>query len=226
MKEGIYENFVNKLYYPEDINYVATKKRPEHTEIEDVIEIDIDQAYWQTAYLLGVVPENLYKEGSKEVGKISKIGRLICLGSLAKKEVVYHFKGKRLLKQETIRSVLTENIWYSICKRVADLMVEAKKIAGNDFMLYWVDGIYIKNDPEKVKLIVEMFKKNNYDIKTKDNLTVRYTEDKILVSAPDEKKPRPFFMQKKDKKRSYFTDEQLKETALEFSKVTAIDDLK
>ena len=224
MKNEVYENFIEKLYYPNQIDYVSIKRRKCDTIIEDVIEIDIDEAYWRTAFLLNVIPEKLYIEGSKESKKISKIGRLICLGSLAKKEDRYTFKGSRLIKRETVRSVLTENIWYSICKRVSDLMLEAKKIAGNDFVLYWVDGIYIKNSPEIKEKIVAMFKVFDYDIKIKENLSIKYTDDQILITDKIKNTTRPFFIPKINKRKSYFTDENLKSIAIEFSKYGVMDD--
>jgi len=222
MKNFIYENFIENLYYPKDIDYVDVDKKAPDIIIEDVIEIDIDEAYHRTAFLLKVIPEDLYKEGSKETGKISKLGRLIALGSLARKEDKYRFEGGRLRK-ETIRSQLTENVWYSICKRVADLMQEAKEIAGNDFILYWVDGIYVVNKPEVVDKIIKLFAQFDYEIKTRDNLSVKYTNDQILITDNNTNKTRPFFIPKITTRKSHFTDEKLKEVTLEYSKYGAIE---
>lgn len=224
MKEAIYENFIEKLYYPKDIQYVAVNYREVGTEIHNLIEIDIDEAYFKTAKILNVIDDKIYQEGRKESGKISKLGRLIALGTLARKEDRYHFKGRQLRK-ETVRSTLTENIWYSICKRVSDVMYEAKKIAGDEFILYWVDGIYVVNDPEKVKLIIELFKSFGYDVKIKSNLSVKYTSDQILVTDNNEKVTRPFFIPKQNQNKQYYTDERLKEIALEFSEYGILDDL-
>lgn len=224
-KNQIAEKFINNYYYPKDIPYVSVKSYPDGSKFDEIIEIDIDEAYWRTAYLLGVISESLYIEGSKENGKISKLARLVCLGSLAKKIHIYKFKGRRLLKNEAKRSKLTENIWYSICKRVGDLMNEAKQIAGDDFFLYWVDGIYVKNDPELVNKIKSLFTKFNYDVKTKENLEIEYSNGRAIVKDTISGKKRPFFLSKKTTKPSYFTDEELKETALKFSRYGALDDL-
>jgi hypothetical protein len=163
-KHRVHEKFIDNFYYPSDINYVSTKNYEPGTKISNVIEIDIDEAYWKTAFNLGVIDDELYNEGSKANQNLSKIARLIALGSLAKQEDVYYFKGMRLMKEETKRSELTENIWYSICKKVSDVMSEAEKIANDNFLMFWVDGIYIKNEPDTVDKIKSLFTDNGYNV--------------------------------------------------------------
>jgi hypothetical protein len=220
----IYENFIDNFYYPQDIDYVSVLKRAPDTEFE-VVEIDIDEAYWKTAHQLGVISDDLYQEGSKENGKISKLGRLISLGALAKKEIVYEFKGSRLYHKEIKRSKLTENVWYSICKRLADVMNEAKEIAGSDFVMYWVDGIYVKKNLAVIDSITKAFKKYGYDVKFKEKLTVKYTDERVFITDLATNQQRPFFIPKKDYRRSYFTDNELKEVALKYSKYVPFTNL-
>ena len=219
----VHDQFIDKFYSPSDIDYVAIKKRNPDISFDDVIEIDIDEAYWKTALLLNVISQDLYIEGSKDNKKISKMGRLICLGSLAKKEERYHFNGKQLRKREVVRSVLTENIWYTICKRISDVMTEAEKIAGEDFIMYWVDGIYLRNDPEKVRDIIKMFNESGYDIKQQTNLAVNYSENQIHIENTITKTSRPFFIPNDGKRKSPFTDQKLRKLALEYSKFGAAD---
>ena len=229
IKNMVYDNFMETLYYPIDIMYVEVKKYPPETEFKRIVEIDIDEAYWKTAQNLKVISPELYEEGSKEFGKISKLGRLVSLGSLAKKEMIYSYQGSRLIRSEVKRSTLTENIWYSICKRVSDVMFEARNIAGENFVLYWVDGIYIEYNEKKIQEITKMFKSYGYDVKVKDNYKAFYTENKVVVedlNNPDtEKNQRQFFIAKQARKNTYFTDDQLKKTALKYSKYGAMDDL-
>jgi len=225
IKEGIPEKFSTKFYYPNDIQYVDVKPYPEGTIIENIVEIDINEAYWRTAFLLNVINLKLYIEGSKKKGKISKIGRLVPLGALAKKKDIYEFVGHRLRKHTPERSKLTENIWYSICKRVADLMNEAKQLANEDFYLYWVDGIYVKNSPELIKKIKNLFTEYNYEVKTKENLQIEYYDGRAVVEDMNNGNKRPFFISKNQKKPSYFTDKELKATAKKYSKYGVMDDL-
>jgi len=229
IRERIYEQFIDHLYFPIDIRYVDVCKHIPESKFENVIEIDINQAYWETAFKLGVISESLYKEGGKSSKKISKIGRLISLGSLARKEVKYTYQGRKLIKDKTTRSDLTENIWYSICKRVSDLMSEAKDIAGEDFILYWVDGIYLKYNSGKVAQKVKMFKEYDYEVEFKEKLIVTYSEDQVVVFDPSNPNPktnsRRFFLSKKKRENHYYTDTELRETALKYSKYGAVDDI-
>jgi len=228
MKNEVYANFIDNLYYPSDIKYVDVSRKKPNSEFLDCVEIDIDEAYWKTAYSLGVISKSLYREGSKENGKISKLCRLISLGSLAKKEYSYFFNGKQLRKT-TERSVLTENIWYSICKRISDVMHEAKLIAGENFLLYWVDGIYVKNDPIVIEKIMDCFSSYGYEVKTIRGLHVLYDSEKVIVESTSENSnelsKRPFFISKKHPPVSYFTDEQLRDTALKYSQYGVMDDI-
>lgn len=221
--------FLEKNYFPNDIQYVKIKKHPKDYYFKDCIEIDIDQAYWITAYQLGVISKEIYEQGSKEKGNISKLARLVSLGSLAKKTSIYYFDGKRLRK-ETERSDETENIWYSICKRLSDAMVEASKIAKEDFYLYWVDGIYVKNNPDTVNNVISVFEKYGYNVKTKNSLEIRYDEERVYVedinASPDKKKKiRPFFIKKNNQDINYYTDKELQNIALTYSKYGVVDDI-
>jgi len=222
--------FLDKNYFPNDIQYVLIDKKPKNSIYDNCIEIDIDQAYWITALKLGIITEEIFYEGSKEKGNISKLARLVSLGSLAKKTSVYYFDGKRLRK-ETERSEQTENIWYSICKRLSDAMLEASKVANDDFFLFWVDGIYVKNNTDTVKNVIDVFKKYGYNIKTRENLKITYDDERVYVEdeiAPDnsKKKVRPFFMKKDNQEINYYTDKELRNIALQYSKYGVVDDIE
>jgi hypothetical protein len=222
MKNEIYTKFVDRYYRPNDIRYISVKKCDPGTIIENVVEIDIDQAYWQTAFSLGVINQEIYDSGSKGNVDISKTTRLIALGSLAKKVDEYHYIGNRVVKHKQIRSELTENIWYSICKTVSDAMWQARKIAKNDFYLFWVDGIYIRNNPRTIEKITNLFETYGYKVKIKESLKIEYTEMTAIVTNPSTGKSRPFFLPKKEVKRRHFTDQELKEACFQYMKHDAV----
>ena len=127
--------------------------------------MDINQAYWETAYLLGIVSEKIYRTGSK--GNISKQARLTALGSLAKKTYIHEFKGKTLIKTNVNKEPLLENLWFTICKRVSDVMHEVIEVIGKDFIFYWVDGIYMENSTENVSKAMTTFLNKGYTSKFK-----------------------------------------------------------
>lgn len=186
-----------EFYYPEDISYMITSKKKSGTIMDDVVEIDIKSAYWRTAYYLGVLSEDLYKEGTGEIVRdknnpISKQIRLMALGSLAKKRIRKHYKGNLITKIEIIRSVMTENIWYSICKRVSDVMGEIMKEVGDDFIFYWVDGIYVKNNPKNIEKITKILTEWDYEYTIEPSFSIRYEEAFFFVKNKDTGTERKF----------------------------------
>jgi hypothetical protein len=185
-KNYISLKFTNQ-YYTYNIDYVSLRQFPDGIEYNDVWEIDIDEAYWRTALNEGVISQSLYDEGSKfkqdpnltpEEVQYKKRVRLIALGSLAKQTKVYKFTGKKIELIENERSSDTENVWYNICHKVGEVMKEAEKLAGDDFLFFWVDGIYVKGK-ENVERISQYFIENNYQSKIK-KIEKFYVKDRII----------------------------------------------
>lgn len=166
-KEEIYAlpHFQDNQIFADDVHYVKVARVPRFEKFENVCEVDIDQAYWETAYQLGVVSEEIYAKGSK--GNISKKARLTALGSLARKAYNYKFIGDDLIETTVDKEPLLENLWFTICKRVSDVMHKVIEELGDDFIFYWVDGIYFKNKPENVAKAMQVFIENGYNSKFK-----------------------------------------------------------
>lgn len=157
--------FQENQVFSEDVHYVKVARVPFGKAFQNVCEVDIDQAYWETAFQLGMISEKIYASGSK--GNISKKARLTALGSLARKTYKYKFKGKQILETSVESEPLLENLWFTICKRVSDVMHEVIKELGKDFIFYWVDGIYFNNTPENVSKAMNVFLKWGYNSKFK-----------------------------------------------------------
>lgn len=163
MDNDIADKFIDTDYLAKKIFYIDTKDYVEGEIINDVVEIDINRAYWETAYLMGVISKSIYVRGLE----IDKRVRLACLGTLAKRTEEWVFDGNKFFKRKEKRSYETENIWFAICRRVSDVMQECVKIAGDDFVFYWVDGIYVKNNAESIGRIMQCLNKWGYESKTK-----------------------------------------------------------
>jgi hypothetical protein len=160
-KSNVAIDFVDTYYKGEDIQYIRVNDYKIGQRIDDLIYIDINGAYWQTAHHLGIISDALYVKGLE----VNKIVRLAALGSLAKTKDIWSFDGDRLKKLDTIRSCETENLWFAICKRVSDVMVEVANKIGNDFIFYWVDGIYIKDNPLAFNTVNSIFLNHGYTSK-------------------------------------------------------------
>jgi hypothetical protein len=199
------------------IKYVAFSPAiKQNSIIGKTVEIDISAAYWQTAYLLGLITERLYaraqpiswEEALKEqvitkaqykkclgltpsmanelgiiddaakskVGGISKTTRLASIGSLAKREIIRRFTGKRWYVLFDQRDPLAY-LWDIICYKVSQVMQEAAKACGKDFRMYWVDAMFVA--PSAVPKVEAIFKKHGYAFKSYICETM-YTDNDLL----------------------------------------------
>lgn len=171
LKNKIYVNFLDQ-YFPSDISYMDVNPNLQNQKFPNAIEIDVNEAYWKTAYILGIIDEAIYEEGKK--GKLGKYTRLVALGALAKRVTKFVYVDGKFSHKEEVRSELTENVWYSICKRLSDVMQGAKKILGDDYLFYWVDGIYFINTKANRKKITKYFLKNGYTSKEVETFMVGF----------------------------------------------------
>lgn len=150
-------------------------RRQGHTT--DCTEVDIDSAYWETAYKLKVISGRIYRYGKTVPKKI----RLIALGTLAKRTTIYKFDGKKLIKDRVELDKETEYFWNLICKQVSDIMTTVSaSLPEKDYYFYWVDAIFVSRKVEfKVKSI---FAKLGYGYKTKQVKRITFGRKKITVS--------------------------------------------
>ena len=147
---------------------------------------------------MGIISKEIYNEGLKK----DKITRLASLGSLAKRKEVYTYDGSIYRHVETIRSYETENLWFAICKRVSDIMQSLMNNLGDDFVFYWVDGIYFKRSEENIKKVTDFLSECSYECKFEDVSKVEFLHRTFLVHSetgkssklfswnPDAKKPK------------------------------------
>lgn len=163
-----------KQYFAEDVHYIKVAKVPIGKTFQNVYEVDIDEAYWKTAHLLQVIDDKIYQRGQK--GNISKQARLTALGTLAKKVYLYQFKGNKLEKVNTETDPLLQNLWFTICKRVSDVMNECIRDIGKDFIFYWVDGIYMQGGIKSVSKAEEIFTNYGYNVKFKKIKQIHFHE--------------------------------------------------
>lgn len=217
-------NFIGKVkryIIDNDIPYLVLDDVNSHTEIdyiqvnyehyglnrvEDLVCIDINSAYWQTALLLGFIDQKLYDEGMRK----GKITRLASLGSLAKTREIWSFDGKNFKVKEKIRSIKTESVWFAICKHIGDLMNDVAKQLGSEFFFYWVDGIYIKNTEENIKFVNDFFESKGYKSKQDFVDYIEYSETNFKVKMRGNKPIKTFSYSMTKSKKNNNTMKSLK----------------
>ncbi len=175
--------YIDKDYQANPIEYIKVNENIKVGDrFDNVICVDINSAYWVSAFQLGIIDEEIYQKGKK----INKIVRLAALGSLAKKTETFEFDGERMIKKTVERSYETENLWFAICDKVGSLMSKLSKRIGNDFITYCVDGIYFVNTPENYKIITETFKNEGYACKIEQVSSIVFNQSDFVITGATE----------------------------------------
>jgi len=203
-----------KQYFASDVHYMRIAKVPIGELFENVFEVDLDEAYWKTAHLLGIINDDIYVKGQK--GSISKQVRLTALGSLAKKVYYYQFKGDSLRNIKSESDPLLENLWFTICKRVADVMNDCIKALGKEFIFYWVDGIYIKGKQKNLNTTMRIFRDYGYNVKQKKISQIYFHEKGFTCNDYGTVKREfnyPHYTKDQDKNFTYGESVKLKDLA-------------
>lgn len=150
--------------------------------VNDCVNIDLTAAYWTTAYRLGIITPQLYREGNRHRKQI----RLSAIGSLAKKKRVYEFDGRKQTSK-TIQRSDTEHLWEVICNEVGSLLIKTAMACKDDFLFFWVDGIYIRG--KSAKKVESIFSTGGYGSKANPIKKIEVTDRNILVHSGDKIKP-------------------------------------
>ncbi len=159
------------------------------TDTGKIYEIDITKAYWNMALRLGIINAEIYEKGLT----ISKVARLATLGSLAKKTYSYRFDGKREVRLPVQKSDDTKHLWFNICHELGKVMDQARHIAGDSFIFYWVDGIYV-TDKDVAHEIEEFFKDNDFPatMRIMKRVVVDRKSNRLYIYEKDKPEPRYF----------------------------------
>lgn len=179
LKNHIADLILETDYKALKIDYIRVNNYKEGDMVENLIEIDVNAAYWQTAYNMGFISAAIYKKGLE----VNKIARLASLGSLAKVTEEWVFDGEKMELKPPVSSYATENIWFAICKRVSDIMNKAVAAAGKGFVFYWVDGIYVKNDTETISKVIQYFSSIGYEVKMSPVANIKFRSDGFDVQG-------------------------------------------
>jgi len=166
-----------------DITYFYVNKSCRGHLIDGVFEIDIDRAYWDSAYILGYIKKETWELGCLK----NKVLRLMSLGSFAKKKYtfIYDPNAKNELDREKIypQSNPYQYVWYNISKYVSDCMVEIKNYAKDYLIFFWVDAVFVKNEPEIIDGIYQIIYNYGFNHKKNSIKSIDYNiNGEILVS--------------------------------------------
>lgn len=106
----------------------------------DFVEVDISSAYWFTAFDFGLVSEKTYNEGLNVPKKV----RLMALGSAAATKEVMYFDGERYEYKGIEYDNFGRLAFFSVAKRVDEIMNAALENLHGNVAFYWVDALFIR----------------------------------------------------------------------------------
>lgn len=110
--------------------------------------------------------------------------RLTSVGMLATSHVKYFYSGGKCIDFKPYREP-TAQIFFFLIDEINYLMQDIKWILGNDFIFYWVDGVFMKPTTPKSKIekVENLLISLNYKYKYEkvENFSVQRIQDKVIV---------------------------------------------
>ena len=150
-----------------EISYIAmSDKVGEGEHFKTPYSVDIKGAYWEAAYKGGWLSHPLYLEGLDMDKRI----RLASLGSFAKRIYQYEFNGK-VEKMVNVKEPMFPHVFFNQAKTIFRVMEACREAAGDDFLFYWTDGIYVKNK-RAAKLCEKKLMELGYQYKTESLVSI------------------------------------------------------
>ena len=152
----IAENGSIEPYMELPVNYANQKFDYDN----NVIGLDIDNAYWSVAKLKGYISKKTYDKGLEQKDGMKSI-RLSCLSTLGKSRVynVYEdgiYIGDEKVKEDTELQDIYNDVRFS----TYGVMLEISELLGEDFCCWKTDCIFFKDTIEnrnKATMIIESY---------------------------------------------------------------------
>lgn len=211
VKDHIVKNNISTRCNRKNIQYINRGVLKNGTYKRNLYEIDLKSAYWYFAYRDNHITKEIYDRGNN-LQKVSKKARLIALGNLAKRKTIVEFDGVNFGNAEFEPSEGTENIFFSASAKTDAVMNRLKLIAGNDYLFYWCDAIFVSS--EMAKENIENYLRSVYlSYKTIPLFKILKTSSYMKVWDDQHEKPRPFIFESikiKDLSGVIFNNDHLK----------------
>jgi hypothetical protein len=126
------------------------------------IEIDISAAYLYAFLNYGLIDETLFNK----IIALQKFKRLPIMGAIASiKEVSEYVNGVKV-STEILKNDELRNAWFFVSLKIDEMLNQCVILSGNDYLFYYVDGIYFNANEALKNKIINYFKNKNFKSNT------------------------------------------------------------
>ena len=167
-----------------------------------ILNLDISSAYPYCLWINKLITQDTFNY----LMNMPKTERLPAIGMIAKKSVWITYTGGKAQEWELKEGFYT-NIFFYVIQQITDLMSWAAEIAGDSFLFYWVDGIFLKPTISKKKLdeITRIFSEQGYYFKYEkvENCNIVRDGDKLLINMIKNGEEKPYQMYDRNLARNF-----------------------
>lgn len=123
---------------------------------ETIYNIDIKSAYARVLFRHGIISRKTYEK----MQCLPKKDRLASVGMLASRKNIFNMQGREVVSASSEEKDTAP--WFLFCvKKTAELMDKCRAILGKDFLFYWVDGIFFRNE-RNARKVMELIDREGY----------------------------------------------------------------
>ena len=180
------------------IKYIKLSNVPRGTYL-DYHEIDINRAYWETAFRMGVISQSTYERAEKYDKRV----RLIALGALATGRVDLMFDGVEIT-EITEKPEPGEELSYIFFKiahtvgiAVNSIYLQLNEMEPDGCLGYWIDALFVKKHLAKKakELMHDLFGFECKDVPLSSVSVIERANEKKLIMIEKPKVPCENFLQ-------------------------------
>jgi hypothetical protein len=199
-------------YYSTDNYDVRNGLKPKN--YGKVINVDIVGAYPNTLINNGLCTLETYKR----LMSLPKMERLPAIGMIAKKATVFSYENGECIDWDVEVGEFA-NIFYFLIYEIDRIMKFCKEIAGEYYIMHWVDGIFLEAYTPRQILedIQEFLKKHKYNFKFENISSFKVVREDDMLNFE--------IMKNKELKTFKFADKRMNENYNEILNVLQNDTL-
>jgi hypothetical protein len=155
--------------------------------------VDINSAYLSVLKNEGIISKATFNKINERTRKNEKVkmDRLKSVGMFASNPSIIEFKNWEAANITTNKNPFSW-VFYRACQKTNEIMTECIK---DNFLFYWVDGIFVRDNPQEIKEKIEKLgyackveKIDNLEVFEKNIVYYKNGKEKILFLPVKEKK--------------------------------------